>query len=89
MEKLGISKKSVQKNWYKFSKNPLSIIGLVVVLSILFVTILANIIAPYPEHAGWFTDFKNAKLPPSLSHPFGTDTLGRDFSTSEYNHPLT
>jgi peptide/nickel transport system permease protein len=78
MEKLGINKKSVQKSWYKFSKNPLSIIGLVVVLAIIFITIFANIIAPYPKHAGWFTDFPNAKLAPSLGHPFGTDTMGRD-----------
>ena len=78
MEKLGINKKSVQKSWYKFSKNLLSIIGLVVVLAIFFITIFANVVAPYPEHAGWFTDFKNAKLPPSLGHPFGTDTMGRD-----------
>jgi len=78
MEKLGINKKSVKRSWYKFSKNPLSIIGLVVVLAIIFITIFANIIAPYPKHAGWFTDFPNAKLPPSLSHPFGTDTMGRD-----------
>jgi len=78
MEKLGINKKSVRKSWYKFSKNPLSIIGLVVVLAIIFITIFANIVAPYPKHAGWFTDFPNAKLPPSLGHPFGTDTMGRD-----------
>jgi peptide/nickel transport system permease protein len=78
MEKLGINKKSVRKSWYKFSKNPLSIIGLVVVLAIIFITIFANIIAPYPKHAEWFTDFPNAKLPPSLGHPFGTDTMGRD-----------
>jgi len=78
MEKLGINKKSVRKSWYKFSKNPLSIIGLVVVLAIIFITVFANIIAPYPKHAGWFTDFPNAKLPPSLGHPFGTDTMGRD-----------
>jgi peptide/nickel transport system permease protein len=78
MEKLGINKKSVQKSWYKFSKNSLSIIGLVVVIAIIFITIFANIIAPYPKHAGWFTDFPNAKLPPSLGHLFGTDTMGRD-----------
>jgi peptide/nickel transport system permease protein len=51
---------------------------LVVVLAIVFITIFANILAPYPKHAEWFTDFPNAKLPPSLGHPFGTDTMGRD-----------
>lgn len=78
MEKLGINKKSIQKNWYKFSRNPLSIIGLTVVVAIIFITLFADFIAPYPEHAGWYTDFKNAKLPPSFNHPFGTDTMGRD-----------
>jgi len=78
LERLGINRKSMQKNWYKFSRNPLSIIGLVVVAAIIFITLFANFIAPYPEHAGWFTDFDNAKLPPSLKHPFGTDTMGRD-----------
>jgi peptide/nickel transport system permease protein len=78
LEKLGINKKSIQKNWYKFSRNPLSIIGLTVVVAIIFITLFADFIAPYPEHAGWYTDFKNAKLPPSFNHPFGTDTMGRD-----------
>ncbi len=78
MERLGMNRKSMQKNWYKFSRNPLSIIGLVVVAVIIFITLFANFIAPYPEHAGWFTDFDNAKLSPSFNHPFGTDTMGRD-----------
>jgi peptide/nickel transport system permease protein len=78
LEKLGINKKSIQKNWYKFSRNPLSIIGLTVVVALIFITLFADFIAPYPEHAGWYTDFKNAKLPPSFNHPFGTDTMGRD-----------
>jgi peptide/nickel transport system permease protein len=78
LEKLGITKRTLQKNWYKFSRNPLSIIGLTVVLVIILITIFANFIAPFPEHAGWYTDFPNAKLPPSFKHFFGTDTLGRD-----------
>ena len=78
MERLRLNREEFKKNWYKFSRNPLSIIGLAVVSSIIFITLFANFIAPYPDHAGWFTDFDNAKLPPSLKHPFGTDTMGRD-----------
>lgn len=73
-----MNREEFKKNWYKFSRNPLSIIGLAVVSTIIFITFFANFIAPYPKHAGWFTDFVNAKLPPSLKHLFGTDTMGRD-----------
>ena len=78
MERLGLNREEFKKNWYKFSRNPLSIIGLAVVSIIIFLTLFANFIAPYPKHAGWFTDFGNAKLRPSIKHPFGTDTMGRD-----------
>lgn len=78
MERLRLNREGFKKNWYKFSRNPLSIIGLAVVSTIIFITLFANFIAPHSEHAGWFTDFDNAKLPPSLKHLFGTDTMGRD-----------
>lgn len=78
MERLGLKREEFKKNWYKFSRNPLSIIGLAVVSMTIFITLFANFISPYPEHAGWFTDFNSAKLPPSIIHPFGTDTMGRD-----------
>ena len=78
MERLGLNREEFKKNWYKFSRNPLSIIGLAVVSMTIFITLFANFISPYPEHAGWFTDFNSAKLPPSIIHPFGTDTMGRD-----------
>jgi peptide/nickel transport system permease protein len=66
------------RNWYKFSRNPLSIIGLVIVLVIIISAIFAPWIAPYPEHAGPFVDFENAEQPPSLQHLCGTDNIGRD-----------
>jgi peptide/nickel transport system permease protein len=78
LERLGLKREEFKKNWYKFSRNPLSIIGLAVVSMTIFITLFANFISPYPEHAGWFTDFNSAKLPPSIIHPFGTDTMGRD-----------
>jgi len=78
LEDSRVRRKAIKKNWYKFSRNPLSIIGLVVVSLIIFITLFANFIAPYPEHAGWFTDFEHAKLSPRPKHLLGTDTMGRD-----------
>ncbi len=77
---LEISRKleGFRRGWYKFSRNPLSIVGLAIVLLVCFLAVFAPFVAPYPEHAGKFVDFANASQPPSWSHPFGTDTIGRD-----------
>lgn len=66
------------KNWYKFSRNTLSTIGLVIVVGIIVSAIFAPWITPYPEHAGPFVDFDNAGQPPSSQHLFGIDNIGRD-----------
>lgn len=66
------------KNWYKFSRNTLSIVGLVIVAGIIISAIFAPWITPYPEHAGPFVDFDNTGQPPSLQHLCGTDNIGRD-----------
>lgn len=66
------------KNWYKFSRNTLSIVGLVIVAGIIISAIFAPWITPYPEHAGPFVDFNNTGQPPSLQHLCGTDNMGRD-----------
>lgn len=67
--------------WYKFSRNPLSVIGLAIVGAILFGAAFAPWITPYPSHAGTFVDIVNAGKPPSAKHLFGTDTVGRDIFT--------
>ncbi len=66
------------RSWYKFSRNPLSVIGGATVLLIVLMTIFAPFVAPYPEHTRPFTDFVNASRAPSLEYPFGTDVIGRD-----------
>lgn len=66
------------RSWYKFSRNPLSLVGLITVSLVVLVAVFAPFVAPYPEHVKPFTDFTNASQPPSLAHPFGTDVVGRD-----------
>ena len=60
----------------RFLKNPLTIIGLVIILGFAFVAIFAPVLAPpkYPHdpfkmpHTGWKTE----PSPPSAEHPLGT-----------------
>lgn len=67
--------------WYRFSRNPLSVAGLMLVLLIMLLAVLAPFVTPYPAHAGSFTNFTEASLPPSAKYWFGTDTIGRDILT--------
>ena len=69
---------NLRRNWYKFSRNRMSIVGLFTVLLVIFLAIFAPLVAPYPKHASAFVDFPNASRPPSLEYPFGTDVVGRD-----------
>jgi len=66
------------KGWYKYSRNPLSVLGMVVLILIVLAAALAPYITPYPEHAKPYTNFRERSLPPSKVHFFGTDRVGRD-----------
>jgi peptide/nickel transport system permease protein len=72
---------SLNQSWYKFSRNRLSIVGLVMVVIIVALTILAPYVTPYPQHAGKFVNFKSKNLAPSAEHLMGTDVFGRDILT--------
>jgi len=67
-----------KKGWYKFSRNPISILGLFFVLTVSFLAIFAPYVSPYPAHASRFVNFAESGQPPSLKHLFGTDVFGRD-----------
>jgi peptide/nickel transport system permease protein len=71
-------RENLGRAWYKFSRNPLSIIGASTVLVVTLLAVFAPLVTPYPEHVKPFVDFDNASLPPSLAHLFGTDEIGRD-----------
>jgi peptide/nickel transport system permease protein len=69
------------RSWFRFSKNPLSVTGLVIIGLIVLLAIFAPVVTPYPKHAGSFINFTEASQAPSWKYLFGTDTIGRDILT--------
>lgn len=63
------------------ARNPLSLIGLVLVAVVVLSALLADFITPFPEHVGAVVDFSNFNKPPQWPNIFGTDLVGRDLFT--------
>jgi peptide/nickel transport system permease protein len=61
--------------------SPLTLAGFVLVALVVFAAVFADLIAPFPEHRGAIVDFTNFNRPPSATHWFGTDVVGRDLFT--------
>lgn len=59
----------------RFAQNKLAMAGLVVALLLIFTALFADLLAPYPYDKAVLTE---ARQFPSLSHPLGTDAVGRD-----------
>ena len=59
----------------KIMKNPLGVVGLVIVVLTIFLAIFADVIAPYSPYQQNITESLN---PPSVQHWLGQDDLGRD-----------
>jgi len=80
-EKLSSQTNRLARYWYKYSRNPLSVLGLIAIFIIVFMAISAPYLSPYPESAGPYVNIVEANQPPSFVHFFGTDLLGRDIFT--------
>lgn len=64
--------------WLGLQANPMAMIGLVVILTVLVLSSLAPWLTSYQPG---FQDLANRLAPPSAAHWFGTDELGRDIYT--------
>lgn len=74
----GVEESQLRRIAGSFAENKLAIFGLVLILSVAFVTVLAPQIAPYgPREQNYDAVLEG----PSADHPFGTDNLGRDMFT--------
>jgi len=79
-----------QMAFWRFRRNPLAVIGSAIVLSVILAAIFAPWLAPSPESAGSFVDFRNRHSPPSWTNPMGTDNVGRDvFSRVIYGYRIS
>ena len=56
-------------------RNRTAAAGLVICLLVLVAVIVGPLVTPYSTET---MDFMNILAPPSLAHPFGTDSFGRD-----------
>ncbi|MGO8693898.1 MAG: ABC transporter permease [Rectinemataceae bacterium] len=74
-------RENLGRSWYKFSRNPLSVAGLVLVVGVVLLATFAPYVTPFPRHAGAFTDFAHAKVAPNATYLLGTDQIGRDILT--------
>lgn len=63
------------RQWRALKQNPLALIGLAIVVTLLIIAATAPLIAPYNPLA---QNLDQRLLPPSAAHFFGTDALGRD-----------
>lgn len=61
--------------WYRFKKDTLALSGCSIVICLFIISFMAPFISPYDPTE---IDARNVLAPPSSTHLFGTDDLGRD-----------
>ena len=70
--------------------NPLSLLGLCLVVLVILAAVLAPWIAPFPTHNGAVVDFAFANKSPNARNWMGTDLVGRDiFSRILYAYQIS
>jgi peptide/nickel transport system permease protein len=71
----------MKKTLVIMARNPLSLIGMILVAIVVLSALFADFITPFPEHVGAVVDFTNFNQPPHWPNIFGTDLVGRDLFT--------
>ncbi len=64
--------------WRHFLRHRMAVAGLIVLTVLILGSVFVSVVSPYdPEKSS----MRERREPPSLAHPMGTDTLGRDVMT--------
>ncbi len=75
------------RTWTALMRNPLAVLGGVIILVLIVMAVFAPLIAPYSPIG---QDLANRLMPPSSAHWMGTDELGRDiYSRVVYGARIT
>ena len=61
-----------------FTRDRVAVVSLVVVIVVILLAVFAPLLTPYAQQGAGVPNPGSAFSPPSLSHPLGTDDLGRD-----------
>ena len=69
---------NARRAWRRLWRNPIAVIGGLMVISVILAAIFAPYFAPFPRHAGAVVDFRHRHLPPDATYWMGTDNAGRD-----------
>jgi peptide/nickel transport system permease protein len=67
-----------QLAWIRLKRNKLAMLGLYILIFMVLLSVFGPMISPYNMET---LDLSNISAPPSLSHPLGTDEVGRDVLT--------
>jgi peptide/nickel transport system permease protein len=65
----------------KFRQNPLSVLGLGIIVALVIIALIGPFFVPYPKDATGAIHIKDKLMAPSWDHLFGTDQVGRDVFT--------
>lgn len=77
-ERLTASLLEYRLSFHLLRKNPVSLLGLVIIVAFVITAVFAPWLAPYPQQGLGEPNVATRFVPPSLEHLFGTDSLGRD-----------
>ena len=64
--------------WNQFKRHRMAVVGTIVLFALMFGSASVSFISPYDAEA---PDLRSRDEAPSLTHPMGTDSLGRDMLT--------
>ena len=69
---------SVERALYRLRQSPLSMVGLIMVVSVVIVALLSPMLVPFPNDATGNTRMQEKLTGPNDTYYFGTDDVGRD-----------
>ena len=69
---------NLRRGLYRFRRNPLSMLGLIMLIMLLVIAVTAPVIVPFPEDAAGKVRALDRLKPPDAEFWFGTDNVGRD-----------